>query len=354
MSVKTSRRQIYLDVLRVLASFLICYNHAFGYHLFLEQEADGSLLSWINVATAAAATISMPLFFMLSGALLLGRQESYKELFSGRIWRFLVLLICASAATYCCVGERPLRFAAFVRDFLRGDIYMTYWFLYAYLSLLLAKPLLQKIAQLLTGKDILFLLAFRFVFFSCKMLLNGCASLMDLPPLVLSGEFQLPFTGIDILFYPLAGYYLSAKLPLEKIGRKEALGCFVVFLLGTGITSALVYAEGYYQGFTQNYTTLFSYSSAMAVFVLTRFGMSRCTVPNWLRQGIIHVSKVTIGIYLLEPIVCDPMFDTFHQGMPWTQWAVVGYSLAWCFVCITLCGGLTCLLRLIPGVKKYL
>lgn len=89
MESTASSRKIYLDVLRVLASFLVCYNHSFGYHLFLDQEADGSILSWFNVFLSAVTTMDIPLFFMISGALLLENRspikQSGKSAFSGRL-----------------------------------------------------------------------------------------------------------------------------------------------------------------------------------------------------------------------------------------------------------------------------
>lgn len=347
-------RKLYLDVLRILATFLICYNHAPAFHLYLDQAPDGSLVSWYNVVTAVLTTVNLPLFFMLSGTLLLGKEESYRELFEKRIWRFAVLLVCGSAATYLHLGERPLSLADFLKNLLSGDIYLAYWYLYAYLSLLLAKPMLQKIAKHLSGKDMLFLLALRVVFFSGRILLNGCASFSDMAPVNLSANFQLPFTQLEILFYPLAGYYLGEKLPLAKIGKREVLGCIAVILLGTAITSALVYAEGYFLGFTQNYTTLFSYTSAMAVFVLVRWGMRNYTAPKWLSRSIVAVSRVTIGIYILEPLVCHNLYHSFFRSVPWTVSAITGASLVWCLVSMILCGGLTYLLRRIPGVKKFL
>lgn len=348
------KRQLYLDVLRILAAFLVCYNHSFAFELYLNQEPNGSILSWINVATAVLTTINLPLFFMLSGALILGKQESYRDIFSKRIQRFLVLLICCSAAAYLLLEEGPLTLADFWSKLLSGDIFMDYWFLYAYLSLLLAKPMLQKIAIHLTGKDILFLLVLRVIFFSGKHILNGYASFTDIAFAALSPNIQIPFISFDILFYPLAGYYLHAKLSLEKIGKREILGCLAVISLGTAMTSALVYAEGYFLRFTQNYITLFSYSSAMAVFILIRYGMRNLTPPGWLQKSIVGISSVSIGIYVLQPIVCHNLFLRFHQGMPWTQTTVIAYSLAWCFLCMALCGGLTYLLRVIPGVNKYL
>lgn len=348
------KRHIYLDVLRILAVFLVCYNHSFAFELYLTQEPNGSLISWINVATSVLVTICMPLFFMLTGALLLGKQESYRDVFSKRIWRFFVLLVCCSGATYLVLGDRPLSLTDFAMRLLSGNVYMDFWYLYAYLSLLLAKPLLQKIADHLTGRDILFLLVLRAVFFSGKHILDCYTSIMNMTPVILPTDFQLPFIHLEILFYPLAGYYLHAKLPLEKIGKREIFICVAMIALGTAVTSALVYAEGYYLGFTQNYTTLFSYSSAMAVFVLVRYGMRNFSPPDWLQRSIVGISSVSLGIYVLQPIVCHNLFLRFHQGMPWTQIAVTGYSLVWCLICMTLCGVLTRLLRLIPGVKKYL
>ena len=347
-------RKLYLDVLRILATFLVCYNHSFAFELYLGQVPDGSLISWLNVGNSALATVCLPLFFMISGALLLGKCESYRDILSKRIWRFLVLLVCASGVTYLFLGEKPLSAAAFVRKLLRGDIHLTYWYLYAYLSLLLAKPFLQKIAAGLTGKDIVFLLALRVIFFSGKMMLNGYTSVADIGHVSLSRDLQLPFVTFDAFFYPLAGYYLSEKLSLEKLKGRHIFGCLAVIVLGTAVTSLLVYSEGYYLGFTQNYTTLFTYASAMAIFVLVRYGMGRVTVPHWLRRRIIGISNVAIGIYLLEPIVDHYLFDWFHEGMPWTQTTVTARSLLWCLLCMILCGGMTCLLRCIPGVKKYL
>lgn len=46
---ETVNRKTYLDALRVLAAFLVIFNHTEGFHLFLEQAADGSAASWLRV-----------------------------------------------------------------------------------------------------------------------------------------------------------------------------------------------------------------------------------------------------------------------------------------------------------------
>ncbi|MEF2836497.1 MAG: hypothetical protein U0N82_02070 [Oscillospiraceae bacterium] len=47
MPTQLKQRRSYLDVIRILASFLVCFNHSEAYHIYLDQQADGSLLTWL-------------------------------------------------------------------------------------------------------------------------------------------------------------------------------------------------------------------------------------------------------------------------------------------------------------------
>ena len=73
-------RRSYLDVIRILASFLVCFNHSEGFHIFLDQQADGSLVSWLMVLIPVITRVHLPLFIMITGALTLGRAESYRNM----------------------------------------------------------------------------------------------------------------------------------------------------------------------------------------------------------------------------------------------------------------------------------
>lgn len=353
MSARVQQRQTYLDILRVLASFLICYNHAFGYHLFLEQEPNGSLISWINVFLSAVTSINIPLFFMISGALLLGKNETYGTILRKRVLRIVVLLFAAVILThFIIVPGTPVPES--VSLFLNGTNTGVYWYLFAYLGFLLILPMIRHMAQHMTQSDMIALVVLRTLFLPGLMTLNFWLDHWGLPTMAFPGTLQIPLALTESFFYPIAGYYLAQKLPMEKIGPKQVWLCVAVFLTGTMLATVMAYVEGYYRSFTQNYIRMFNYTSAMSLFVVARYAMSRITLPQRLERFFAAVSSVTIGIYFLEPLAGTYLYEPFFGHVPWTDTAITLASCAWCVVCMTVGGTTTWLLRKIPGVKKFL
>ena len=79
------KRMLWADVVRIIAIYLVVQIHtssdAFSSSFF--SHGPGIILSKLGV-------VSVPLFVMLSGALLLGKQESYKTFFSKRCIKVLI------------------------------------------------------------------------------------------------------------------------------------------------------------------------------------------------------------------------------------------------------------------------
>ena len=75
----TTGRTVYFDVLRVLAAVAVMAIHVVAYKF---SEVATTTFAWnmLNL-TDVAATCAVPVFFMLSGALLLSREYSLKKLY---------------------------------------------------------------------------------------------------------------------------------------------------------------------------------------------------------------------------------------------------------------------------------
>ena len=71
---KETGRRLHIDALRVLAMMLVLYNHT-GERGFTRYETAQGPAQGAFLALAVLDTIAVPLFFMISGALLLGREE---------------------------------------------------------------------------------------------------------------------------------------------------------------------------------------------------------------------------------------------------------------------------------------
>ena len=86
-----SKRKIHIDILRIFAALLVIFNHTSGfyyYHTYVNIWESG-----IFVVLSVITKIAVSIFFMISGALLLGKEESYTVLFTKRILQFFMLEI---------------------------------------------------------------------------------------------------------------------------------------------------------------------------------------------------------------------------------------------------------------------
>lgn len=81
-------KKIHLEILRLIAIYFVIFNHTGvnAYQAYATKE-PGSLLYNIYLIMAIVCKIAVPLFFMISGATLLGKTESIKDLYFKRIFK---------------------------------------------------------------------------------------------------------------------------------------------------------------------------------------------------------------------------------------------------------------------------
>ena len=101
---KEYKRKVYFDLLRCIAIFMVLFNHSSkaGYMLFAEYPA-GSVQHFLYLTNSILIKCGVPLFFMISGALLLNREEPLVIVLK-RFIKYLCVLIVASAVTYIWSG----------------------------------------------------------------------------------------------------------------------------------------------------------------------------------------------------------------------------------------------------------
>ena len=342
-------RKSYLDVLRIFAAFLVVFNHTEGFHLFLSQAADGSVGSWLRVIISVFTTINIPIFFMVSGALLLGKDESYLELFRKRILRILIVLAVFSALIYIMRDGGMIFSMDFIRALLAGEITLSYWFLFAYLGFLFSLPFLRKIGRNMTNKDFLFLVVLQFCLTSALPAYRYWCGAQDIQPVLILSDFQMPFSTMMILFYPLVGYHLSTDKFIKKFEAWH-IACFLgVMAVSVGFASIITYHQGVHSGFSQDYLSLFTNNCAIVVFLLARY-VCECASPSPLvRKVLSAVSGVTFGVYLLEPLLNFYLYYAYGSSVNRML-----YSVLWCFFSMFVCGAVTFLIKKIPVIGKLL
>ena len=163
MGEKTEVKQnhyLHMDVLRIIACLMVVFNHT-NERGFMRLSSDelGSASFFLDTFMSTVCKAGVPLFFMMSGALLLGREESLS-----RIIRILVDLIVFSLL-YFWIDTKLVGQEFSLSSTLKMMISSNYWhlwYLYAYIVFVISLPVLRKLVKGMdeSGAKYLFVLAF--------------------------------------------------------------------------------------------------------------------------------------------------------------------------------------------------
>lgn len=239
-------RKPYLDLLRILALFMVVFNHTAL--ISPAREYCGHAVYWIILLADECCKMAVPLFFMVSGALLLHREEPLAMLFRKRILRFAVLIILFVGGQLffaSCISGMGWSWMRFLTSCLTGNIYShitaayAVWFLYGYLGMLLLLPLLRPMAQNMKNSHFILLMALQL---ACLVILPAISALVAGKTDFFLNSFlpfadgvYPPFCWTHCTFYALLGYFMEHRIRNNPSARQMVgLGAASALLLFTG------------------------------------------------------------------------------------------------------------------------
>lgn len=347
-----SERKTYLDVMRIIAIGLVIFNHCPGY--FLYQFASG-IIVWPYMIVTMITRINVPLFFMISGTLLLGKEESFFKV-GKRVTRIIwaiVAFTCGLYFTTSVIDKTAFNLPTLLRGILAGGLPMTdsYWYLYAYLGMLIMLPFLRKICKDMKKIEFVILITVHFVFSSILPSINFLSSICGLEGVALSGDFSIPLATLKCMFYPIIGFYIDRNVNIESIKRKHMVWLIVLATIGVLLSCILTYYEGVFFWYTENYVQLFDYLTAIVAFIIIK---KICfLLPIHRYKAISLIGSLTFGIYLLDPYIKCIVYQRLSEWLEiWLPTIVV--SVCWCLFSMFIGGMVTLVLRQVPGLKKIL
>lgn len=356
MEAKNSEdRRLHLELLRVVAMLLVIFNHTgtFGYFRFAETQSR--TLFFLYLACSVLCTMGVPLFFMVSGALLTDKDESIGTLYRKRVLRMAVVLVLFSFLQYLFsvfVQGKPFDLAQFFKTVYTDQIIPPYWFLYAYLALLMALPPLRRMARGMSGVE------YRYVFL-LYVLFSGVLPIVQyaLTREVFSINLSLPVIATAPVFYFLMGYWLDRLLPLEALSNRRIFALLGASVLCVAASAGMTRLLGNTTGVLSEERSQTFLASLIAIPAVTAFALSRrfCTAercPRALAAAIRQMGTCTFGVYLLHAMLMDRLMPLlyFLQERIDTFPACIVYVLAVFFCGFTL----TWLLKKIPAVNRLL
>lgn len=319
------QRIFWLDAARAIAIVLVVFTH-----IHERVGVDNYLLQSFFYSIDR---LGVPIFFMLSGGLILPKLVSinYLSFYKKRIPQFFLLLIFYSILTtvinrYLSTGDfySSLKFAISTANAIypaeNGNAYHL-WFMYTIIQLYLIAPFLARFVDKLPTKDILFFIGLCVLFGQLKETL---ATKFDVSLLNRLGQ---DFLGA---FLP---YFLFGYVLLNRTISMKTFYAFSLFILPIVIVMLREWHHG-------SFIDYYWYSSSIFI-VLSSFGLVfllKNYFENQRKNKVFAVmSKYSFGIYLSHLAFID-IFSWLLKS-PW-----MGFSLSFKLVTLFILTFITSLL----------
>ena len=289
------KRIIYLDVIKVMGILLVIFNHS---HWYISSD-DGIFFNILHLLFFTICKVAVPLFLMVTGALLLDREITYKNICFKRIFRILIPLILATLLS-CLIYK--VSFIEFIKILFVNEYYYYspywLWYLYLLIGLYIMTPFIQKMIKNFTKKDfIVFIVIFVFVI----SLINESSSIMDL---LFNKSFIINQNLLGGLFsisvgYFVTGYYLNnLKISSKKFKFSIyllILSLFIgVFLLWYGIRLGFSYDD------ILNYSYFVVAIPSICTFIIVKYLFSKTINCSFIEKIIVFFSNSEFGVYLFH------------------------------------------------------
>ena len=153
----SKRKILYLEAIRIFAILCVMFTHSGPRGSNYYQYTDSTILYVWSLSLELLSDIGVPLFLMVSGVLLLKREEPARVVYTKRIPRMLAVLVLFSFIRYLyeCFIVKTMAFSVtgFVMLLWKGELFLPFWYLYTYISILLFLPFFRRMARNLTAAE---------------------------------------------------------------------------------------------------------------------------------------------------------------------------------------------------------
>ena len=292
---------LWVDWMRVLATFGVVFLHTASPLLSMYHNVPDSYW-WIANIYDSMVRMSVPLFFMISGFLLLPKQYSLLTFFSKRVHKVLIPLLAWSIFFLLWKAYYEHSISLSLDSFLSlisAPAYFHLWFFYALLGLYLAVPVLRVIAQHAEPTILQYFVALWFIGASLIPLVEKFSGIQ----IGINLNFLLGYGGFFIL-----GYLLGTH-PVTKTHARIACvtACTCVMITAVGTYFLMIANDGLHNGYLYRPLAPNVIVLAGSTFVLVRFVVEHYP---FVKHETVHMiirslSTASLGIYLIHVIILN-------------------------------------------------
>ncbi len=343
----TVARKTYIEVMRIIAAFLVIVNHT-NSDVFLKMCEPQSFTWYFSLTYFYISKIAVPVFFMIMGGLLLQKVDKPKKSVE-RVVRMLIVTLIFSVVYYIkryWHDPTQMSMLGFVEKIFTFRATNAYWYIYAYIGLLILLPLMQRMAQAFSKRATMY-------FVVLSMGVMGAIPLIDI-------FFDIkPHHYLTDMFFPVhlgivfMGYYIEKYMNVTKKSFIISIFSLIFLVAFQVVTTSAFYDKNpasYLQLDNWQYPTITL--SSTCFYIIFKYLSTVKQTKETNAKVVCYLGSLTFGVYLVSDMmiaVTRSLYANLQQDC-----SIMVATIIWEILVFALCCGVTAVLKFIPGLKKLL
>lgn len=309
---------------------------------------------WLYMLMSVVCKISVPIFFMISGALLLPKKDETPQVLVKRIFRIGIVLLLFSFLSYLqqiYQGYETFDLKRFVIVLIENDWMSPYWYLYAFMAYLMALPFMRALVQKLENWHYLYLIVLQIVF-------------SGIIPIALyyfgQGEHHINYNFLvgwliaNVPFYPLIGHFLENVFDINKMSKRHLTLLWSANIICILLTCYMTYYDNMLVGgFAQTFLMSLVSVNCITIYITAKKLFEATQFAECINQLIISLGRATFGIYLIHGLLLrEPGISVWNRVLLRITINPMISCLIRCMEVFAIGYFITLLLKRVPGIKK--
>lgn len=291
---KTKTRDAGIELLRIIAMLMIVALHYLAHGEGLTQNSKFGLNWSFSWALEAVCIVAVNCYVIISGYFLVTSQFKIQKLI--RLWIQVLFYSITIYLALAGMGLEPLNIKHLAMACV-PVLTNQYWFVTVYLALYIASPFLNIFIHALSKKQFQNLLILLFI-------------ILSLWPTLLPFGFSLDKTNGFSIIHFIFLYIIAAYIRLywnHEIKKGYYLSAYILLTLMITASKFILTLMGFHalSGAFYEYNSVTVILSSIMLFMYFR---SISIKNTFLNKGIISVSALTFGVYLIHE-------DIFLRGI---------------------------------------
>ena len=330
-----------ISIMRLTATMAVVFLHTCN---TISHNAGLYSLSYVQknffVCGCTLMNWAVPLFYMISGALLLDSKKEIglRSIFTHYIRRLILVLIIFGVPFACMelymankhIGIETVLLAFYAT--IKGESWSHLWYLYTMIGIYATLPMWKHYVLNTDRSTQRFVLVVMVV---ARLIIPQLNRLLDIKL-----AFSIPIAEESVLFF-LIGKYLRDKMP-NLLYKKRILSMILIVIFGVELLICIIFEDG------KDYLQYDSPIVALIAIIIFAI-YSKLEIPKSMVGYVWKLDRLCFGVYIIHPLFINFMYkylkitplcsDKYYFAMVplfWIGFAFISFVAAWIMNKITL------------------